>query len=117
MASWNELDRFRKILVMILVAATVLGVAAFALIGRQEGIVHDGDFLTKRIDQSGERWNTAKGNGKRNATGNRGNGNGWRLNIGRLSMFGRNTTQTRENMLQNHPARISARFSWRLCKI
>ena len=52
-------------------------------------------------------------NGKRNATGNRGNGNGWRVNIGRLLMFGRNTTQTSENTHQNHQARVSILFSWR----
>ena len=47
---------------------------------------------------SGERWNTDKGTGKKNATGNRGTGTagGGEYWVG-LSMFGRNTTQTSES--------------------
>lgn len=58
MTSWSELDRLRKILVIILVVSTVLGVAAFAVLGRQEGVVYEGCFLRVSTDTSAGRWNT-----------------------------------------------------------
>ena len=45
MAGWNELDRFRKVLVLILALSTVVSIAAFALFARQKGVIHEGAFL------------------------------------------------------------------------